>query len=604
MLVAALVATNASADGGAATGASSGDATQQRVHVHGSARIDAHAARAAGKLVVSGTVVDDTARPIPGARVAISLARGTSPAGVATFSGPGASPEPCAPGATPPVLDRADLLIVATDDAARFCVKLSLPVDRYVVHIASRPAGLVDPAGLDLAVDLALEPVTLRFDPERHVLALDEEGPGAAEVLEVVASTEDDGVTTAAVGIPLSLANEAGSLLGSTVTNASGRARFPVAGASLGAPGRGTLRVSFAGSAEAGSSTQEMQVERRTHVDLDAPGAVDGRVAAGSPEEGTTVVIRARPRCARRGCVATPTGTVEARFGDAIVGAAPLVAGEARVVVTFAAPAANDVPLRFRYVPDTPWFQAGAELGVTLPVRAPSPWKKIPLVLAGLAVIAWLVAGRLPPRDRSDSSGRPSRAPHPPEAGVELVRAGPAAGGWRGRLHDAHEGTPISGARIAVERPAFDRVQVLAQVVADAQGTFALPAIDASPGDTLVAEGTLHAPLRRPLPHPGELDVALVLRRRALLDRLVAWSRRRGRPFDAKPEPTPGHVKRVAAAEFAVARWADAVERAAYGGGVVDAHAQSEVDRLAPADAAERIDGRAEGEVPPRPGPR
>ena len=40
----------------------------QRVHVKGTARIDAHAARASGKLVVSGTVVDDTARPIPGAR--------------------------------------------------------------------------------------------------------------------------------------------------------------------------------------------------------------------------------------------------------------------------------------------------------------------------------------------------------------------------------------------------------------------------------------------------------------------------------------------------------------------------------------------------------
>ncbi|HEY6463645.1 MAG TPA: hypothetical protein VIY73_25930, partial [Polyangiaceae bacterium] len=259
---------------GAPGGTSSGNTAQlqPRVHVHGSARIDAHAARAAGKLVVSGTVVDDTARPIPGAHVAISLARGAPPAGVATFSGPGASPEPCAAGATPPILDRADLLLVGTDDAARFCVKLTLPIDRYVVHIESRAVGLVDAARLDLAVDLALEPVTLRFDPERHVLALDEEGVGPAEFLEVVASTEDDGVTTASVGIPVTLTNEAGGLLGSTVTNASGRARFPVEAAALGPPGRGALRVSFAGSSDAGSSTQEMQIERRTHVDLDAPG--------------------------------------------------------------------------------------------------------------------------------------------------------------------------------------------------------------------------------------------------------------------------------------------------------------------------------------------
>jgi hypothetical protein len=78
-----------------------------------------------------------------------------------------------------------------------------------------------------------------------------------------------------------------------------------------------------------------------------------------------------------------------------------------------------------------------------------------------------------------------------------------------------------------------------------------------------------------------------VLRRRALLERLVDWARRRGRPYDAKPEPTPGHVRRAAGSEFSVARWADAVERAAYGGGVVDEHAQAEVDRLAPPGLAE-----------------
>ena len=47
---------------------------------------------------------------------------------------------------------------------------------------------------------------------------------------------------------------------------------------------------------------------------------------------------------------------------------------------------------------------------------------------------------------------------------------------------------------------------------------------------------------------------ALVLRKRALLDRLVEWARRRGLPYDARPEPTPGHVRRAAAGEFTVAR--------------------------------------------------
>jgi hypothetical protein len=42
-------------------------------------------------------------------------------------------------------------------------------------------------------------------------------------------------------------------------------------------------------------------------------------------------------------------------------------------------------------------------------------------------------------------------------------------------------------------------------------------------------------------------------------------------------------VRRSAGPDFAVARWADAVERAAYAGAVVDARAEAEVDRLAPA---------------------
>jgi hypothetical protein len=568
------------------------------VHVKGSARIEAHTARASGKLVVSGTVVDDTAHPISGARVAVGIARATSPAGTATLAG--ASPEACSEGAAPPVLERGDLLSLPTDDAARFCVRLALPTDRYVVNLESQATAFVDGARLELAVDLALEPVTLRFDPERPVLSLDDEGM----VLEVVASTEDDGVTTAAVGIPLVLTNEAGTTLGSAMSNASGRARFAVDAARLGPPGRGELRVSFAGSTDAGASAHAMQVERRTHVDLTAPDAVDGRLPVGSPEEGVPVRLRATARCAKRGCVALPTGTAEARDGDAIVGAAAFAGAEARVVLTFAMPAANEAPLRLRYVPDAPWFQSGGELGLTLPMRAPSPWKKVPLAAAGLMALAWLILVRLPARRKASSSGV-SRAPvlHP-EAGVELVRAGPAARGWMGRVHDAHDGFGIAAALVAVERPGFHGVEVLAQAKTDEQGVFVLAPIDPRPGDLLLAEGRVHSAVRRPLPPAGELDVALVLRKRALLDRLVAWARQRGRPFDGRPEPTPGHVRRAATSEAAVARWAEAVERAAYGEGAVDAAAQGEVDRLAPAEASEVIPPLGGPRPPPRPGPR
>jgi hypothetical protein len=95
-----------------------------------------------------------------------------------------------------------------------------------------------------------------------------------------------------------------------------------------------------------------------------------------------------------------------------------------------------------------------------------------------------------------------------------------------------------------------------------------------------------------------------------LLDRLVAWARRRGKPFDARPEPTPGHVRRAAGRlEFEVdqraraeeiEQWATAVERAAYGGAPVDARAQAKVDDLAPPDASKPGAGVPEPRMPPR----
>lgn len=550
------------------------------VRVKGATRIDAHTARAAGRLVVSGVVIDDTARPVPGARIELTFTRAAS-----TVALLGASAESCSESGARPVLERADALALPTDDAARFCARLTLPVDRYVAHLESHAPGLYDDTRLDFAVDLALAPLTLRFDPERATLSLDDDNTP----LEVIASTEDDGVTTAAVGIGLSLSNEVGTAIGAATTNGSGRAQFTVDPALLGPPGRGELRVAFGGSADSGPSASALQIERRTHVDLLAPEAYDERLPAGAPEDGVRVLVVAVPRCASRGCPGPVTGTIEARSGDAIVGAASLERGEARVVATFAPPSTGgaEAPLRLRYVPDAPWLLPGSELAVTLPLKPPAPWKKVPLVLAALGVIAWLVLARLPPPTRA--LALPGRRPPSslPEAGVEIVREAPAGHGWAGRLRDAHDGSAIVSGRVTVERPGFQGVELMAQALTDDAGVFVVPPIESLPGDLLTAEGALHAPLRRPLPPPGQLDVALVTRRRALLDGLVAWARRRGRPFDAKPDPTPGHVRRAGATELPIGRWADALERAAYGAAPVDERAQAAVERLEPAESPE-----------------
>lgn len=566
-----------------------------RIHLRGTSRIDAHTARAAGRLLLSGVVTDDVGRPVAGARVALMVSATRGSDSLLALPLTNAAPAACSDGATPPTTERPEMLVLPGDEAGRFCVRLSLPTDRYIAHLEARAQGLVDGAKLELPVDLSLAPLTLRFDPEPTLLSLDDEGAS----FEVVASTEDDGVTVAAAGLPLTLSREGGAVLGTAATNASGRARFGVGIGKLGPPGRGELRVSFAGSADAGAATHVVSVERDTWVELSAPDANEGRLPPGSPEDGIALHVVATARCARLGCEGAPSGTIEARAGSAIVGVASLQRGkaqsDARVVATFTMPPSELETLQLRYIPDAPWFQARGELTLSQPVRAPSPWRKAPLLLAGLAVLAWLVMARMSPRQPRAAPA--TRAPRPasPEAGVALVSAGRTAGGWRGKLRDAHDGNAVAGARVAIERRGFQQIEVVAQTWSDEHGAFTLPPLPAPvPGDEIVTEGALHAPLRRPLPAPGVLDIALVLRKRALLERLVGWARRRGAPFDARPEATPGHVRRAAGSEFGVARWADAVERAAYGGQNVDAAAQAEIDRLAPADPGAHAEPHAD----------
>ena len=123
-------------------------------------------------------------------------------------------------------------------------------------------------------------------------------------------------------------------------------------------------------------------------------------------------------------------------------------------------------------------------------------------------------------------------------------------------------------------------------------------------GADLVAESPLYARVRRPAPPFGTVEIALVLRKRALLDRLVAWARKKGGAFGAEADPTPAQVRTAAAADERVARWAAETERAAFGWDPVDAATQGAVDRLAPADATAAADSGTEsatGESQSRP---
>jgi hypothetical protein len=486
-------------------------------------------------------------------------------------------PETCSNGGVRPVALSADRLLLVTDDEGRFCVRFTLPADQYTARIEAYSSELLDGVTRELTFDLALVTLGLRFDPEPRQLSLDE----SRTTIDVVASPEEDAASDAAAGLSLQLSNEAGEVLDRATTNALGRARFAFPTVRLGLPGNGELRVAFAGSPKAAPCANSVPAERATRVLLVVPRAINGDLPASSGDT-VTLDVLAVAACKAHGCGVEPTGVVEAFSGDTMIGAAALSRGEARVVATFATAQIGEASLRLRYLPDAPWFHRTSDLLLKQPIRGVSGWDKLGMTVSGLAIVAWFLLSRLPSRKRSFK--RPNPAVQLPTPGVRLLKATASRSGWSGRVVDVHDRTAIAGARILIERPGFDRTAMVVETTSDAGGEFRLPDAMTQPGDQLTVESPLYAPLRRALPNPGDLEVSMLLRRRQLLDQLISLARKRGGRFDARPEPTPGHVRRAAGPESQIAAWADAVERTVFGGGIVDARAQAELDQIGPSE--------------------
>lgn len=557
-----------------------------RIHVRGTAKIVARASRDQGELILSGSLVDDAGQPLPAEKVTIHVTRESDPRDANVIEGLRAARTCDRSTDRPPTAygvrvvgptDAPDIETI-TDEGGRFCFRAKLVPDRHLAHLSWRGSTLVDAADADLAFDLSRQGLVLRFDPTPHIVPLD----APKVTFEAAALVEDDGTTQAKPGLALVLANETAVELGRGTTDGSGRARFVVDTTRLGPPGRGTLRVSFAGDAQTAFAAHVAEIERRVKVTLRVPAAERGELTAQVPEDGIPLVVDVASSIGP-----VTEGAVEAHVGDVVVGAAPVERGIARLTLTFTAEG-SEALVRLRYVPNAPWFEPLGEPTVKVPIRGPGLAAKAPILLAGLAVLAFFLVGRVASKGNKPEP-EPAKVDVEAKVGaprLEVVRAAAhGESGWRGQVVDAHEGTAVGGARVWVDRGTFDGRSILASVGADANGHFELPPIAGLVGDEQMAvEAPLHARLVQPLPPAGELSIALVLRRRALLARLVAWARKRGRPFDMKPEPTPGHVRRTAAEDFQTARWADAVEKAVFGAGEIDARAEREIERMAPAE--------------------
>jgi hypothetical protein len=452
---------------------------------------------------------------------------------------------------------------------------MPLPL-RCVAKFAWGGAPLVDGATLELAVDPSLSSVELRFDPEPTVLSLEREPFGIA----AIASFSDKTTPSPPRGLRLRLTNELDTELGLGTTDASGRVGFMLAPAQAGPPGKGELRVTSDGSASTERTTHVAQIERHTRVSLSVPDAKREALPPGTPDEGIAIVVLAKTTAGAR----VPAGSIEALVLGSPVGAALIENGQARLVLTFSALEGTVSEIQLRYHAGAPWFESGEDVFLRLPVVPRSPWRGLPLLLAGLAVVVWLSLGRAARTPKQRRAAALHKASTSTEARVTVVHAVREGGtGWTGRVMDAHDTTAIQGAEIEMVRSGFDRNHTIARTTTDETGRFELRCQEQRKGDELQASSRLHATLCQPAPAFGEIEIALVLRRRALLDRLVGWARAQGAPFDAAREPTPAQVARVADPD--AARWARKVERAAFGPEEVDARVERDVEEGAPARA-------------------
>lgn len=266
---------------------------------------------------------------------------------------------------------------------------------------------------------------------------------------------------------------------------------------------------------------------------------------------------------------APTSGWVEAWLDGEVVASTPLGGGHASLELSALPPGAALVSLRYR--PEEPWWLPGEPFELTLEraiPRTPGRWPWLVLI----APIAWICSRALQRPAPRDATKKPRR--RPPARATSHAAAEAVPPGWTGQIVDAHDGAPIPRATVQISLPSLLAADAGATTHSDERGYFALPAL-ARPlpeGARMRVSARLHTEVERPLPPEGRVDITMISRRRLLLRRLVRWARAMGTPWHRSEEPTPREIVNVALrrGEPQTARWAEAVESAAFGSTDVD----------------------------------
>jgi len=503
-------------------------------------------ARASGEAFeVRATLADEVGHPLPGTEIRI---RAASVDGAGTLHRCG-----------DPRGEAGGELLASTDKSGHVCINVT------GMRSGTVELSFLDPRGyLERTSQLVRLPESVAtsfevgFDPPLTTLSLDQ----PVQELGLVARAEGGASLPGAAELLLSLVEGGHEReLGRVALDGLGEVhRLSLVSASFGQPGPARLL----GRLRARDGDELAQVScaimRSATVALHV---------GSSPGDGV-VPGEALQLHAASALGPAPSGVVEARSRGLSVAAARVRDGSATLNLPAAPATLLGSSLTLEYVGEGAGWLAGPPLELRVLPAGPSYGRyALWMAAAALAALVVVLSWRRPPRPR------PSLAPTPPRAraSVEVLEAFGAGGGYRGFVRDAHDGLGISPAVVSFIGPGPNG-PVLLQLRTTSDGAFQ---VDSSgfPGGTLLdVSAPFHATLRAPLPVPGILELSLMSRRRALLDRLVRWAERRGKPWTrATGEATPAHVAGIASAEAEphVERWARGLEHLAFGPNPPDA---------------------------------
>jgi hypothetical protein len=488
---------------------------------------------------VRATLSDEVGRPLPGAEI---RARAATVETNATLHRCG-----------DPRGEAGAELLLTTDKSGRVCitvtgmpsgtVELGFQDARGYLERANRVVRLPD----DVATSFELG-----FDPPVTTLLLDQ----PLQELGLVARALGNAPPPAAAELVLALSADGHEReLGRAALDGLGEVhRLSLVSASFGEPGPARLVARLRardGSELAQASTAVMRTASvALHVGSESEAGV---------EPGATLQVHAASVLGP-----APSGVIEARSRGLSVAAAHVQNGTAILNLPAAPAALLGGSLTLEYVGEGAGWLSGPPLELHVQPASPSYARyALWIAAAALAALAVVLGWRRPARPRPGATTLPPR----PRASIELLETFGSGGGYRGFVRDAHEGSGISPAVLTFIGPG-SHGPVLLQARTSSDGAFEVPAAAFPAGTMVEVAAPFHATLRAVLPVPGVLELSLVSRRRALLERLVRWAEQRGKPWTRPSgDPTPAQIVEAAAGEGEpqVERWARGLENLAFG---------------------------------------